>query len=222
MQQMRTRVLTWLVLAGAGLAAGAPVAHAAANPPMPLAVPRTESLGAGVEAPEAAGILISGNGPASVSTLRGRVLVVEFWASWCGPCVEAMPRLDALRKELHAAGYGERFEVLAVGLDHQLEDAKRFLSVRPVSYPVVVDTVGIASRKYGIWRMPATFLVDTDGTIRQIYHGYGPGFAADLRQRVLTLLRADAARARAAAAAPAPAPAAGVTGQAGAATPHAR
>jgi hypothetical protein len=48
MQQMRTRVLTWLVLAGAGLAAGAPVAHAAANPPMPLAVPRTESLGAGV------------------------------------------------------------------------------------------------------------------------------------------------------------------------------
>jgi thiol-disulfide isomerase/thioredoxin len=171
------------------LAIAALAGPVAANPPMPLAMPRSESLGAGVEAPEAAGILISGSGPASVIALRGRVLVVEFWASWCGPCIEAMPRLDALRKEMHAAGHGERFEVLAVGLDQRLDDAKRFLSVRPVSYPVVVDTVGIASRQYGVWRMPATFLVDTDGTIRQIYHGYGPGFAADLRQRVLTLLR---------------------------------
>jgi thiol-disulfide isomerase/thioredoxin len=184
------------LVACAALLAGTLVGPAIANPPMPLAMPRTESLGAGVAAPEAAGVLISGKGPASVSALRGRVLVVEFWASWCGPCVEAMPRLDALRKEMHAAGHEERFEVLAVGLDQRLEDARRFLSVRPVSYPVVVDPVGIASRKYGVWRMPATFLVDTDGTIRQIYHGYGPTFAADLRRRVLALLRVDADRSR--------------------------
>lgn len=158
------------------------------------ALARTESIGAGVDAPEAAGILISGSGPASVGSLRGRVVVVEFWASWCGPCIEAMPRLDALRKEMHGAGYGERFEVLAVGLDKRVEDARRFLSVRPVSYPVVVDTIGIASRSYGVWRMPATFLVDVDGTVKQVYHGYGPTFGADLRQRVIGLLRADAAR----------------------------
>ncbi len=157
-------------------------------------VPRTESIGAGVEAPEAAGILISGTGPARVSELRGRVVVVEFWASWCGPCIEAMPRLDTLRRELHEAGYSDRFEVLAVGLDQRLEDARRFMSVRPVSYPVVVDTVGIASRQYGVWRMPATFLVDVDGTINQIYHGYGPTFGPDLRRRVLALLRKDASR----------------------------
>lgn len=191
---MRASFAHRLRSAGVALLVAVVTAPALASPPMPLAVPHTESLGAGVEAPEAAGILISGEGPASVSALRGRVLVVEFWASWCGPCIEAMPRLDALRREMHAAGYAERFEVLAVGLDQRLEDAKRFLSARPVSYPVVVDTVGIATRQYGIWRMPATFLVDVDGTIKQIYHGYGPGFGADLRARVLALLRADAAR----------------------------
>ncbi|MES0874078.1 TlpA family protein disulfide reductase [Sinimarinibacterium thermocellulolyticum] len=177
------------VLTGLGPPALASSGHA---PGAPLG--RMESIGAGVEAPEASGILISGSAPASVMALRGRVLVVEFWASWCGPCIEALPRLDALRREMHAAGYGDRFEVLAVGLDKRVEDARRFLGSRPVGYPVVVDTIGIASRSYGVWRMPATFLVDVDGTIKQIYHGYGPTFGADLRQRVIDLLRADAIR----------------------------
>lgn len=176
----------------AALAAGLLPVAALANGA--LIAPRTDALGTGVEAPEASGILVSGKLPASVSGLRGRVLVVEFWASWCGPCIQSMPRLDALRTEMHGAGHAEHFEVLAVGLDKRVEDAERFLRVRPVSYPVVVDTIGIASRSYGVWRMPATYLIDTDGTVKQIYHGYGPTFGTDLRQRVIALLRADAAR----------------------------
>jgi len=145
----------------------------------------------GIVAPEAAGIVL--NGPddlARVSALKGRVLVVEFWASWCGPCVESMPRLNQLRTELHGAGYADRFEVLAVGLDSTVERAKRFLDLHPVTFPVVVDTIGIASRNYGVWRLPATFLVAPDGHINQIYHGYGPEFSNDLRTRVMALLRA--------------------------------
>lgn len=149
-----------------------------------------EGIGPGVVAPEAAGVVINGPADSKVSTLRGRVLIVEFWASWCGPCIESMPRLDALRREVRAGGQGDRFEVLAVGLDQRLDDARRFLQVRPVSYPVVVDTVGIASRSYGVWRLPATFLVDPQGHVSQIYHGYGPGFAEDIRARVFALLRA--------------------------------
>lgn len=156
---------------------------------LPLAG-RAGGVGPGVVAPEAAGVVINGPEDSKVSTLRGRVLIVEFWASWCGPCIESMPRLDALRREVHAGGLGDRFEVLGVGLDQRLDDARRFLQVRPVSYPVVVDTVGIASRNYGVWRLPATFLVDPQGHVSQIYHGYGPDFAADLRARVFALLSA--------------------------------
>jgi len=151
---------------------------------------RADDVGPGVAAPEAAGIVLNGPEGSRVSALLGRVLVVEFWASWCGPCIESMPRLDALRREVHGAGHTDQFEVLAVGLDNSLEDARRFLRVRPVSYPVVVDTIGIASRNYGVWRLPATFLIDRDGRINQIYHGYGPGFGDDLRMRVFALLRA--------------------------------
>lgn len=157
---------------------------------LPALAAHAETVGPGVVAPEAAGIVINGPADSRVSTLKGRVLIVEFWASWCGPCIESMPRLEALRKEVQAGGMGDRFEVLAVGLDQRLDDARRFLQVRPVSYPVVVDTVGIASRSYGVWRLPATFLVDPQGHVSQIYHGYGPGFAEDLRARVFALLRA--------------------------------
>ncbi len=145
----------------------------------------------GVVAPEAAGIVLNGAAEqAKVSALKGRVLVVEFWASWCGPCVESMPRLNQLRTELHGAGYADRFEVLAVGLDTSVDRARRFLDLHPVGFPVVVDTIGIASRNYGVWRLPATFLVAPDGHINQIYHGYGPEFSGDLRTRVIALLRA--------------------------------
>lgn len=152
-----------------------------------------EAIGPGVHAPEAAGIVINGPENSRVSTLKGRVVVVEFWASWCGPCIESMPRLEALRQDVLKSGFGSDFEVLGVGLDKRVEDARRFLSVRPVSYPVVVDTIGIASMSYGVWRLPATFLIDRSGEIKQIYHGYGPGFGDDLRQRVFGLLRAPAA-----------------------------
>lgn len=173
------RILATVVLTACLATAAAPVA--------------AESIGPGVDAPEAAGIVINGPESSRVSALKGRVLVVEFWASWCGPCIESMPRLEALRHEVRKAGFGQDFEVLGVGLDKRVEDARRFLSVRPVSYPVVVDTIGIASTNYGVWRLPATFLVDRDGEIKQIYHGYGPGFGDDLRQRVFGLLRSPGA-----------------------------
>lgn len=149
----------------------------------------TSGVGPGIQAPEAAGIVLNGPANSKVSTMVGKVLVVEFWASWCGPCIESMPRLDALRNEVQAAGYKDQFEVLAVGLDKNVADAKRFLGIHPVSYPVVVDTLGIASLSYGVWRLPATFLVEPSGQVNQIYHGYGETFGPDLRARVFAMLR---------------------------------
>lgn len=158
---------------------------AAAKPEKPARAPM---LGIGGLAPEAAGLVLQGPEHIRLSDLRGKVVVLDFWASWCAPCLESMPRLDALRQRLHAQGHAQAFEVLAVGVDREVELARRFLNARPVSYPVIADPQGETMRRFQVWRLPASYIIGADGRISMIYYGYGPDFVADVEQRVRELL----------------------------------
>jgi peroxiredoxin len=100
-----------------------------------------------------------------------------------------MPKLDAIRQHMIAQGYGDRFDVLSVSIDEDVDRARHFLKLHPVSYPVLVDPVGIATRNFELWRLPASFIVRPDGEVDQIYYGFGDSFADDIESRVKVLLR---------------------------------
>lgn len=126
-----------------------------------------------------------------VSDFRGKVLIVDFWASWCGPCVISMPELEILRSRMVRAGYANRFEILGVNLDDDPDRATAFLKQHPVSYPVIADLLGLGSREYGPRKLPSAYVIGPTGTVTFIYYGYGKGYGTDLELRVLEELKAQ-------------------------------
>lgn len=120
----------------------------------------------------------------SLSALRGNIVYLDFWASWCGPCRMSFPQLDQLRRELGASG----FEVLAVNVDEFEDDALGFLDDIPVSYPVVRDGSGQSPEDWGIRGMPTGFLIDRNGVVRKIHQGYRRSDGESLRAEIVQLL----------------------------------
>ncbi|MDB5971840.1 MAG: TlpA family protein disulfide reductase [Hydrocarboniphaga sp.] len=145
-------------------------------------------VGIGDQAPEAAGIVLQGPAGTKLTQLRGKVVLVDFWASYCGPCLESMPELNRMRDELFREGYGQDFEILSVATDNEVAKSRRFLERVKVDFPVVADQIGISVQTYKLWRLPSAYLVDRNGRVRMIYAGYGSGYTAEVKERILALL----------------------------------
>jgi len=123
-------------------------------------------------------------GETSLESLRGKVVYVDFWASWCGPCRVSFPQLQQLRDELGPKG----FEVLAINVDEVETDARQFLSEVPVSYLVVRDAEGITPQTFGILGMPTGYLIDRQGIVREIHQGFRKSDGEKLRTAIVALL----------------------------------
>ena len=119
-----------------------------------------------------------------LADLKGRVVYVDFWASWCGPCRVSFPVLEQLRGELGPKG----FEVLAINVDEVEADARQFLSEVPVSYLVVRDAAGITPQTFGILGMPTGYLIDRQGMVREIHQGFRKSDGEMLRTAIVALL----------------------------------
>lgn len=120
-----------------------------------------------------------------LSDLRGKVVMINFWATWCGPCRQEMPELDKLYQRYSSAG----FEILGVNVESELDEPKVFLKKNPVSFPVLFDTESDVSEAYNVQAMPTTVLIDRDGNLRQLYKGYKPGYEDKYRTDIRALIR---------------------------------
>jgi len=133
---------------------------------------------------ELAGTDLSG-GAVRLSDAAGKVRVVDFWATWCDPCVEQMPFLDRLQRDHGARGLA----VFGVAVDEEREAVRAFLARTPVGFPVLFDPGGQAlAGQLEITRLPTTVVVDRRGVVRDVHLGYGPGDGERLEQEVLRLL----------------------------------
>jgi thiol-disulfide isomerase/thioredoxin len=127
---------------------------------------------------------LSGTGDVSLESLRGKVVYLDFWASWCGPCRVSFPQLEQLRNELGPQG----FEVLAINVDEKEADARQFLAEVPVSYPVLYDGEGITPQTFGILGMPTGYLIDRQGMVREVHQGFRKNDGDTLRTAIIALL----------------------------------
>lgn len=122
--------------------------------------------------------------PTTLDSYRGRVLLVDVWATWCEPCRRSMPFYRDLRTALGAKG----FEVLAISVDESADDIRAYLAHTPMPFPVFHDPSGEAASRLGAAAMPTSFLVDRDGTVRWVHDGFDQGDEPVVRARVMALL----------------------------------
>jgi peroxiredoxin len=115
--------------------------------------------------------LPSSSGQVALVGLKGQVVLINFWASWCGPCREEMPILEKLYHKYQPAG----FTLLGVNVEPKSGDAAKFLRATPVSFPILFDTDSKVSKLYSVADMPSTVIVDRNGRVRYIHHGYHAG-----------------------------------------------
>ena len=102
--------------------------------------------------------------PVQLSSLKGKVVLVNFWATWCPPCREEIPSMVKLNQLMQ----GKNFQMLAVSIDEGGKDAVQdFFKQGGVTLPALLDTDGTTARLYGTTGVPETFVVDTKGMIRQ-------------------------------------------------------
>ena len=116
---------------------------------------------------------------------RGEVVMLNFWASWCGPCRQEMPLMDELYSQYKDLG----FTILAVNVDENREEAHRFLDKVPVNYPILYDPESSVSELYEVQAMPTTVMIDRDGNARYLHYGYQPGYEDEYEQQIRELVR---------------------------------
>ena len=126
------------------------------------------------------------NGPnLRLQEQRGQVVMVNFWATWCGPCRQEMPQLNRLYEKYRASG----FVLLGVNVDDDARNAAAVAAKLGVKFPVLLDTDKKVSHLYDLATMPSTVLIDRDGKVRYVHRGYLTGYEDTYEKQIRELLK---------------------------------
>ena len=123
--------------------------------------------------------------PHSLSDYKGKVVLVNFWATWCEPCRAEMPSIDRLRNSLK----GKPFEVLAVNMAEPLSRIEKFSEAMPLGFPLLRDRDGSVSKTWKAKLLPASYLIGRDGRIHYVAYGELDWSSPPVRARVNELLQ---------------------------------
>jgi thiol-disulfide isomerase/thioredoxin len=127
---------------------------------------------------------LGGSKTSDLSQYHGKVVYVDFWASWCGPCAQSFPFLN----ELHGQFKDQGLQIVGVNLDENVEEAKDFLAQNPAQFTIVADVSKQCAKDFGVKAMPSSYLIDRNGKVHHVHLGFRPGEAQALRELVEKLL----------------------------------
>ena len=160
------------------------VLRRAAVPLAILAAPAAWGLDTGAPAPE---LNLPGLKEAiDLATLKGKVVYVDFWASWCGPCKQSFPWMNDMQAKYQEQG----LQIVGVNLDAKRDDADRFLTQTPARFALAFDPKADSARRFGVKGMPTSVLIGRDGKVLAVHSGFREEERKDLEGRFASALAA--------------------------------
>jgi thiol-disulfide isomerase/thioredoxin len=150
-----------------------------------LPLSSASALEIGQAAPEI-GVTSADGKSITLSTLKGRTVYLDFWASWCGPCRQSFPFMNAMQEKYAKDG----LVIVGINVDKKRADAEKFLAQFPARFAIAYDEAGATPATYGVRKMPSSVLIDKDGRVSSAHSGFNSEIGDEVESRIRAALAA--------------------------------